>query len=63
MEKTEEYPERYLTPKEIMLETGVGVETLRRYRREGVLKKIKWSIGGGKPYYEINEVKKLFHKN
>jgi hypothetical protein len=36
---------------------------LKYYRLKGDLKKVKWAVGKGKPYYEINEVKKLFHKN
>ncbi len=53
----------YLTPKEVLAEFKISASTLRRYRQIGALKDIKWSYGGGKPYYEINEVKKLFHKN
>ncbi len=55
--------ERYLTPKEIKSELNISAPTLKHYRLKGALTKIKWSFGGGKPYYEINEVKKLFHKN
>jgi len=55
--------ETYLTPKEMHEQTGITPATLKKYRLIGALKKIKWSYGKGKPYYEINEVKKLFHKN
>jgi DNA-binding transcriptional MerR regulator len=55
--------DQYMTPKEILKELGISRHVLGMYRRKGILTKIKWSIGGRKPYYEINEVKKLFHKN
>jgi DNA-binding transcriptional MerR regulator len=54
---------QYLPPKDVIKEVGISASTLRLYRSNGALKDIKWSYGGGKPYYEINEVKKLFHKN
>jgi hypothetical protein len=56
--------EIYLTPKEIKQElSNVTAAMLKYYRLKGDLKKVKWAVGKGKPYYEINEVKKLFHKN
>jgi len=55
--------ELYLTPKEMSKEVGISVYLLRYYRQQGHLPKTKWTPGGGKPLYEINEVKKLFHKN
>lgn len=54
--------EVYKTPKEIHEELGVTPANLKKYRLAGFLKKIKWSAGGGKPYYEFNEVKKVFYK-
>lgn len=51
-----------MTPKEIKGLLGISPATLKRYRRLGYLKDIKWSAGGGKPYYELEEVKKVFHK-
>jgi predicted site-specific integrase-resolvase len=61
--KQNEFSERFLTPKEVFAETGLKPSLLKKYRQKGHLKNIKWSVGKGKPYYEINEVKKLFHKN
>jgi len=52
---------RYLPPKKIREELGIPQSTLRRYRLNGALKDIKWSFGGGKPYYEISEVRKIFY--
>jgi hypothetical protein len=55
--------EQYLRPNEIEKETGIKPHILRNYRAIGKLTKIKWSVGGRIPYYELNEVKKLFHKD
>jgi hypothetical protein len=52
----------YKTPKEIHAELGLSAQLLKRYRLKGALKDVKWSFGHGKPYYNIDEVKKLFHK-
>lgn len=58
--------EVYKTPKEIKAELGISPANLKKHRLAGNLKKVKWSAGttdiAGKPYYEINEVKKLFYK-
>lgn len=52
----------YRTPKEIHTEFGISPANLKKYRLAGWLKDIKWSVGGGKPYYELGEVKKIFYK-
>lgn len=54
--------EVYKTPKEIKAELGISPANLKRYRLAGYLKKVKWSVGGGKPYYNLEEVKKVFYK-
>lgn len=53
---------QYKTPKEIQEALGVSPANLKKYRLAGHLIDIKWSVGGGKPYYELNEVKKVFYK-
>lgn len=55
-------PKVYKTPKEITAEFGVSAENLKKHRLAGHLVDIKWSAGGGKPYYEVGEIKKVFHK-
>jgi hypothetical protein len=52
----------YKTPKEIKALLGITSANLKKNRLEGHLTDIKWSPGRGKPYYELNEVKNLFHK-
>jgi len=52
----------YKTPKEIFAEYGITPTNLKKYRLSGYLKDIKWSVGGGKPYYEVGEIKKVFYK-
>ena len=52
----------YMTPKEINKHLGITPANLKKNRLQGNLCDIKWSPGGGKPYYEISEVKNLFHK-
>ncbi len=54
--------EVYKTPKEIHNELGISPANLKKYRLAGYLKKTKWSAGGGKPYYNLAEVKKIFYK-
>jgi predicted site-specific integrase-resolvase len=54
--------EVYKTPKEIHEEFGISPANLKKYRLAGHLKKIKWSIGRGKPYYNLEEIKKIFYK-
>jgi hypothetical protein len=53
---------QYLTPKEVHAKYGITPSNLKKYRLSGYLKDIKWSVNKGKPYYEIGEVKKIFHK-
>jgi hypothetical protein len=52
----------YLKPKEIYERFGITPANLKKHRLAGHLKDIKWTVGGGKPYYEVSEVKKVFHK-
>lgn len=52
----------YKTPKEIFLEFGITPANLKKYRLAGHLVDVEWSAGGGKPYYEVGEIKKVFHK-
>jgi len=56
----------YKTPKEIFKEFGITANNLKKHRLAGYLKDVKWSAGtgekSGKPYYEVSEVKKVFHK-
>jgi hypothetical protein len=52
----------YLTPKEIRVSLGISPSNLKKNRLSGNLTDIKWSPGHRKPYYELGEVKALFHK-
>ncbi len=47
----------YLTAKEIYRDHGVKPSTLAYYRRKNLLKNIRWTLGKGKPYYDVSEVK------
>jgi hypothetical protein len=49
----------YLTAKEIHLNHGVKPSTLKYYRQNNVLKNIQWTAGHGKPFYDVDEVRKV----
>jgi len=52
----------YKTPKEIKALLGITPANLKKYRLAGHLVDIKWTPNKGKPYYELSEVKNIFHK-